>query len=82
MTTVRQTFAVPYAFDVHLTRDVFAPDNDIEFNPDGYVCNFEFELRHSVHPELSKKDKDVVDFGMSWYKEAAQDLFAELTAKK
>jgi len=29
MTTVHhQTFAVPYAFDVHFTRDVFAPDND------------------------------------------------------
>jgi 3-dehydroquinate synthase len=28
MPTFRQTFAVPYAFDVHLTRDVFAPDND------------------------------------------------------
>ena len=29
MSTVHhQTFAVPYAFDVHFTRDVFAPDND------------------------------------------------------
>jgi 3-dehydroquinate synthase len=29
MTTVHhQSFAVPYAFDVHFTRDVFAPDND------------------------------------------------------
>ncbi len=29
MTTVHhQTFAVPYAFDVHFTRDVFAPDNE------------------------------------------------------
>lgn len=30
MSTVHhQTFAVPYAFDVHFTRDVFAPDNDL-----------------------------------------------------
>jgi 3-dehydroquinate synthase len=29
MTTVHhQSFAVPYTFDVHFTRDVFAPDND------------------------------------------------------
>jgi 3-dehydroquinate synthase len=29
MTTFHQTFSVPYAFDLHVTRDCFAPDNDI-----------------------------------------------------
>jgi len=28
MHTVRQQFSVPFAFDVHFTRDAFAPDND------------------------------------------------------
>jgi 3-dehydroquinate synthase len=29
MPTFHQTFTVPYAFDLHVTRDCFAPDNDI-----------------------------------------------------
>jgi 3-dehydroquinate synthase len=28
MPTFHQTFSVPYAFDLHVTRDCFAPDND------------------------------------------------------
>jgi SAM-dependent methyltransferase len=63
-------------------RKANAPDNDVEFNPDGYTCDFEFQIGHSVHPEIAQKEKKDVDFAVSWYKDAALDLFATLVAKK
>lgn len=63
-------------------RSINAPDNDIEFNPDGYSCDFSSELGHSVHPVVMNKNREEVRYAISWYKEAILDLFATLTAKK
>ena len=63
-------------------RKVNAPDNDIEFNPDGYSCDFDSQIGYSLHPALAKKQKHEVDFAVSWYKEATLDLSALLTAIK
>jgi hypothetical protein len=63
-------------------RNVNAPDNDIEFNPDGYSCDFSAELGQSVHPAVMDKEREEVRYAISWYKEAILDLFANLTAKK
>jgi hypothetical protein len=59
-----------------------APDNDIEFNPDGYSCDFEWQLGYRPDPELAQKVDGDVDFALSWYKDAIHDLIASLTATK
>ena len=59
-----------------------APDNDSEFNPDGYFCDFDFLLGYAPDPELASKVQGDVDFALSWYKEAIFDLVAALTAIK
>ena len=63
-------------------REVHAPDNDIEFNPDGYNCDFDSELGYALHPDIAQRPKEEHNFALQWYKEAALDLFARLTAKK
>jgi SAM-dependent methyltransferase len=59
-----------------------APDNDIEYNPDGYYCDFESKLGHSIHPEFASKTPEEYNFAVSWYKDAAMELHASLTARK
>ena len=72
-----------YLFLMKRWRKPNAPDNDIEFNPDGYSCDFDFQLARTVHPELLEKDdKDAIRFAIEWYKEAIIDLHATLTARK
>jgi SAM-dependent methyltransferase len=63
-------------------RNVNAPDNDIEFNPDGYNCDFDYELGYALHPDIAQKPSEEQNFALQFYKEAALDLFARLTAKK
>ena len=59
-----------------------APDNDIEWNPHGYSCDFEATWGYGMHPELMHKNTDFQTFAMTWYKEAVQDTHATLTARK
>lgn len=63
-------------------REDNAPDNDIEFNPDGYNCDFDSELGYGLHPDISERPKEEHNFAVHWYKEAAVELHARLTAKK
>ena len=63
-------------------REANAPDNDIEFNPDGYSCDFDHKLGYALHPEIGQRPKEEHNFALQWYKEAALDLYAHLTAKK
>lgn len=59
-----------------------APDNDIEWNSQGYNCDFEAQWGYTLHPELRDKAQERVGFSQTFYKEACQDLVATLTAKK
>ena len=63
-------------------RRTHAPDNDIEYNADGYDCDFNANLAHAIHPEFENKPTDEKAFAISWYKDVALELFASLTAKK
>jgi SAM-dependent methyltransferase len=63
-------------------RKANAPDNDAEFNPDGYTCDFDAQIGHRAHPEMQQADEVDKLFGLAWYKEAALDLHAMLTALK
>lgn len=63
-------------------RQENAPDNDIEWNPDGYNCDFQASWGHSIHQEFQTKNQDRVAFATQFYKEACQDLVATITAQK
>lgn len=63
-------------------REANAPDNDIEFNPDGYSCDFDPEWGHSLHPDLTKLSEEEKRYALLWNKEAALELIAKLTARK
>jgi SAM-dependent methyltransferase len=63
-------------------REVNAPDNDIEWNPDGYSCDFDATWGYALHPQIVPKNQELQTYALTFYKEAAQDLHATLIAKK
>jgi SAM-dependent methyltransferase len=63
-------------------RQLNAPDNDAEFNPDGYTCDFDARIGHGMHPAMKDKTAEERDFAVAWYKNAVDDLHAILTALK
>jgi hypothetical protein len=59
-----------------------APDNDIEWNPDGYSCHFEGTIGYGgLHEQLRMKNTEVQNFAMTFYKEAVGDIVVTLTKK-
>lgn len=63
-------------------RSVNAPDNDFEWNPDGYTCNFEATWGYGLRADLLPRNSEYQMYALNNYKEAAQDLIATLVAKK
>lgn len=59
-------------------RNTQAPHTDKKWNPQGFNCNFDATWGYSFSPELSVRNSDYVQFALSNYKEAAQDLHATL----
>lgn len=59
-----------------------APHNDIEWNPQGYKCDFAATWGYSVHPQIQSRNKENQDFAFTFYKEAAQDIHATIVAVK
>lgn len=59
-----------------------APDNDFEWNSDGYTCDFDATWGYALHPEIQAKHQEAQTFALTFYKEAAQDLHATVVAKK
>jgi len=59
-----------------------APDNDIEYNADGYSCDFEHELGHGLHPHFAERSSEEQGFALQWYRDAVVELHARLTARK
>jgi hypothetical protein len=62
-------------------RDKNAPDNDIEWNPDGYNCDFDCTWGYSINPQIAVKAQEAQMFALTFYKEAASDLVATLVKK-
>lgn len=71
-----------YFYLLRKWRHENAPDNDIEWNPQGYNCNFEVTMGHTIHAEFVTKHQEVQMRALQFYKEAAQDLIANLVARK
>lgn len=59
-----------------------APDNDIEWNVDGYDCDFHAQWGYGMDQSLMSRAEDYRNFALANYKEAAQDLHATVTARK
>lgn len=63
-------------------REQNAPDNDIEWNPDGYSCDFDATWGYALHPSIVSRNQEYQSHALQFWKEAAQDLHATLVARK
>ena len=62
-------------------RDKNAPHTDVKHWPHGYACDFEATWGYGIHPTIQQKNAEQQQYAINFYKEAAQDLHATLTAK-
>lgn len=63
-------------------RATQAPHTDKEWNPNGFSCDFEATWGYSYSNELASRNQEYVQFALTNYKDAAQDIIATLVAKK
>ena len=63
-------------------RKANAPDNDIEWNPDGYRCHFDATWGYSLHPAIATRNQEYQGHAMGFFKEACQDTIATLVKKE
>jgi SAM-dependent methyltransferase len=63
-------------------RKTNAPDNDVEWNADGYTCDFLFSYGYGMRQDLVTRNAEYQNFAMGNYKEACQDIHCTLVAKK
>jgi hypothetical protein len=59
-----------------------APDNDIEWNPEGYDCDFEATWGHGLRQDLLVRNQEYQIFALTNFRGAATDLIATVTAVK
>jgi hypothetical protein len=59
-----------------------APDNDIEWNPEGYRCDFEATWGHGLRQDLFVRNQEYQAFAITNFKGAATDLLMTVVAKK
>lgn len=59
-----------------------APDNDIEWNPDGYSCHFQVTWGYGMNQTLLIRNGEYQQFALQNFKEAAQDMIATAIAVK
>lgn len=58
-----------------------APHTDLQWNPIGFNCDFDFGANYNTHADLIGKSDEVQRFMMSFYKEAAQDIVCTITKR-
>lgn len=58
-----------------------APDNDIQWNPEGYNCDFDATWGYTLHPEFQSKNQERQMFAIQFYKDAVYDIMATLVKK-
>jgi len=63
-------------------RKAQAPHSDSEWNPNGYTCDFECTWGYSMHQSLMTRNQEYQQFALQNYKEAAQDIIANLVCRK
>lgn len=62
-------------------RATQAPHTDVQWNQEGYNCDFEATWGYAMRPDVSARSQDYQAYAMSNYKEACQDLYATITKK-
>jgi ubiquinone/menaquinone biosynthesis C-methylase UbiE len=63
-------------------RATDAPHTDIQWNPQGYQCDFEATWGYGMRPDLVTRNPEYQQFAMQNYKEACLDIHATLKAVK
>jgi hypothetical protein len=63
-------------------REDNAPHIDSRWNPDGFRCHFDCTWSYGVHPMLTTRNLEFQQWALNFYREAAQDLHATVTARK
>ena len=63
-------------------RKTQAPHSDVEWNPNGYSCDFEATWGYSLNQALMTRNQEYQQFALQNYKEAAQDMIATIVCKK
>jgi Methyltransferase domain len=58
-----------------------APDNDIEWNPQGYNCDFDHAGGYGLHPHLQGRNTEYQTHAITFWKEAASDIITTLTKR-
>jgi SAM-dependent methyltransferase len=59
-----------------------APHTDIEFNPKGFNCDFNFAGGYGLHPDMNGWNDERKQYAQKWYKEAATDTHMTITSQK
>lgn len=59
-----------------------APHTDAANWPQGYACDFTGTWGYGLHPQVQTRNPEFQQFAVNFYKEAAQDIHATLTARK
>lgn len=62
-------------------RATNAPHTDIEFNPNGFKCDFPATWGYSLHGHLITRSAEYQQHALQFWKEAAQDTIATLVKK-
>jgi hypothetical protein len=55
-------------------RKVNAPHTDVEWNKEGYNCHWACTYDYTLHPSLTGRNQEYVQFAVNFFKEAAQDV--------
>lgn len=63
-------------------RAVNAPHDDIEWDKQGYSCDFNATWGYTTHQHLHTRNMEYQQHALTFWKEAAQDIVATLTARK
>lgn len=63
-------------------RATEAPHTDAEHWPQGYRCDFTATWGYGLHPAIQTRNAEFQQFAVNFYREAAMDLHATLTARK
>lgn len=58
-----------------------SPHTDVKWDKNGHDCDFEHVLSFGLHPGMLTRNQEYVNHALSFYKEAAQDLYCTLTKR-
>jgi len=59
-----------------------APHTDFSNWPLGFKCDFDASGGFNLHPKVAERDQAYIEYAMTFYMEACQDVFMTLTARK